>query len=105
NLTEDPLYFFVGAPTASLLFQDQVGSHAAASEVFYSFIVLGTVGVRVEMTRPLVANIFEKLHQPECRLQVGRPKAKILVKSIWHLIIQIDVKKFARFPRLRHRMH
>src|SRR5580700_11256628 len=51
KFVEDFLYFLVGIPTPSFVFQDQVGSHAAAGEVFYSLIILGAVGVGVEVAR------------------------------------------------------
>jgi len=80
NLTQDRLYFFVGVPTMSLALQDQISPHAAASEVFYAFIVLGAVGMRVEVAGAIVADVFEKLYQPECRLQIGRSKTQVLVE-------------------------
>src|SRR5579862_8621109 len=65
KFSKDSLYFSILAPSASLFFEDQVGSHATTSEVFYTLVVFGPVGMRIKVTRAIVAHVFEKLHQPE----------------------------------------
>src|SRR5439155_12833210 len=56
------------APLPRALAKDQVGAHAAAREIADAAVVLRPIRVRVEVTRPVVADLFEKLHEPERRL-------------------------------------
>ena len=59
-----------------LVLEDQVGPHAAAGEVPDALVVLGAVGVRVEVARAVVADVLEQLHQEERRLIDSAPKRK-----------------------------
>ena len=56
----------------------------------------------VEMTRPVIAYIFQKLHQPESGLRIGRAEAQVLIVATRHLIVQINVEELSRLPRLRY---
>ena len=104
DLGHERLDFRVGPPLPGALPEDQVGPHAAAREVAHAVVVFRAVGVGVEMARPVVADVFEELHQPEGRLDVGRSEAEVLIVAAGHLVVQIDVKQLPRFPRLRDRV-
>ena len=56
--------------------------------------------MRVEVARAVVADVFEELHQPEGGLHVRGSEPEILVVAAGHLVVQIDVKQLAGFPRL-----
>src|SRR5690606_28246437 len=75
---DDGLDLGVRVPAPGLLLHDQVSAHAAARELLHTLVVLGAIGVRVEVTRPVVAHVLEELHQEERRLQVGGAEAEIL---------------------------
>ena len=96
--------FRVGAPLHSLVFQDEVGPHTATCKILDPLIPFGAIGMRVKVTRPIVANLLEKLHQPKSRLRVRRPEAKILVEAPDELVIQVNMKQLASIPRLRYRV-
>ena len=83
------------------IFEDEIVAHAAAGEIFHAFVVFGAIGMRVEMARAVVADVFEKFHQKECRFDVHGTESQVLIETSRHLIVQIDVKKFAGFPGLR----
>ena len=70
----------------------------------HAVVVFGAVGVGVEVPRAVVADVFQKLDQPERRLEVRRAEAEVLIVAAGHLIVQIDVEQLARFPRLRDGM-
>ena len=84
--------------------QNQVGPHAADRELLHPSVVLGAIGVGVEVTRAGVADILQELHQEERRLRVGRAEAEVLVVAAERLVVQVDVKQLAGLPRLRHRV-
>src|SRR5687768_3792075 len=60
----------VGVELAHLLFQDEVGAHAALCELPDAVLVLGAVGVGVEVARAVVAVVLEELDQEEGALGV-----------------------------------
>src|SRR5512147_381729 len=92
------LYLGVPIPSARTLFKNQIGAHAAAGEVAYAVVVLRPVRVRIEVTRPVVANVLEELHEPERRLEIRGAEAEILIVAAGHLIVQVDVEQLAGFP-------
>ena len=65
DLGQQRLDFRVGVELGGFLFQDQVGAHAAAGEVLDAFIILGAVGMGVEVAAAVVADIFQELDQEE----------------------------------------
>src|SRR5262245_24549673 len=79
-------------PARGLLLENQVGPHAAAREVAHAVVVLGAVGVRVEVARIVVADVLEKLDEEERGLDVGGAEAEVLVVAPGRLIVQVDVK-------------
>ena len=93
----------VGVPARRLLLQDQVRPHAAAGEGLDALVVLGAVGVRVEVARAVVADVLEELHQEERGARVGGAEAEVLVVAARILVVQVDVEQLAGFPRLRRR--
>src|SRR5580765_7855517 len=54
-----------GVPLSGAFLQDQVRAHASAREVADAVVVLGPVGMRVEMPRAGVSDVLEEFHQPE----------------------------------------
>ena len=61
--------------------------------------------MRVEVPRTRVANVLKKLHKKERLLVILRPEPKVLVVAAGVLVIQVNVKKLARIPCLRNRVH
>ena len=51
-----------------LLFQHEIGAHAAPGEIPNTFGTLGSQGVRVEVPRTVVARFLQQLHDEEERL-------------------------------------
>ena len=84
-----------------LVLEDQVGPHAAAGEVPDPVVVLGAVGVRVEVPRAVVAGFLEQLDQEEQRLDRLGAEAEILIEPPGLLIVQVDVEQLAGLDRLR----
>src|SRR5690348_3427611 len=99
NLAQYLLNLFVLVPEPGLLFQDEIGPHATTREIFYALVIFGAVGVRIEMARPLVTNVFQKLHNEKRRLQIVGAEPEILIVATAHLVIQIKVKQFSSVPR------
>src|SRR6185436_4759934 len=85
ELLQNRLDFLVGVPLLRLVFEHEIAAHTAASKVLDAFIVLGPVGMCIEMARTGVPNIFEKLHQPEAGLDIRGSEAQILVVAPGHL--------------------
>src|SRR4051812_34464631 len=61
ELGDDRLDVGVGVPLPRALFQDQVRAHASACEIADAVVILGPVGVGIEVPRTAVADVFEKL--------------------------------------------
>ncbi len=95
------LDLLVGVPAFGALLENQIRAHAAAREVLDPVVVLGAIGVRIEVARAVVLDVLEKLHQPETGLDVRGAEAEVLIVAARRLIVQIDVKQLAGFPRLR----
>ncbi len=95
----------IGIPLRGLFLQDQVGAHAAARKILDAFVIFGAVGMRIEVTRALVAHIFQELDQEEGGFQVARAKAQVLVIAAGILVVQVDVEELAGFPGLGHAVH
>src|SRR5713226_784689 len=70
DLLEDGLNFLVCVPTRRLLFQDQIGAHATARKILHAAVILSAIGMRIKMTRPVVSDVFQELHEPERRFEV-----------------------------------
>jgi hypothetical protein len=105
NFLKDGLNFRIGIPANGFFFEDQIGAHAAAGELSYTSVVLGAIGVCVEVTWSRVADVLEEFHQPKCRLQIAGAEAQILVEAAGGLVVEIDVKELACFPSLGDAMH
>src|SRR6267142_1955182 len=104
DFPEDRLNLLVRVPTRRLLFQDQIGAHAAARKVFHAKVILGAIGMSIKMTRPVVSDVFQELHEPKRGLEVRGTKTQVLVVAPWHLVVEVNMEKLARFPRLCHSM-
>src|SRR3954470_24805010 len=72
ELGDQALNLGISVPSGGTFLQDQVRAHAAAREVADAIVVFSTVGMRIEVPRAGVADLFEKLHQPERGLDVRR---------------------------------
>lgn len=70
------LDLLVVVPAPALFFQNQVGAHAAASEIFHTIIVLGTIGVRVEVAVAGIADILQELERKNAIFGFTAPKRK-----------------------------
>src|SRR5437867_1941759 len=95
DLPEDCLNFLVGVPMRRLLLQDQIGAHAAARKVFHAAVVLGTISMRIKMTRTVVSDVFEELHEPKRGLEVRGTETQVLVVAPRHLVVEINMEKLA----------
>ena len=58
----------------------------------------------VKVPRAVVAYVFQELDQKERLLDVVAAEAEVLIVASQILIVEVDVEKLARVPRLRHRM-
>src|SRR5205085_10596302 len=101
NLGEYGFDLRVLVPRLGLLLQYEVRSHAPSRELAHALVVFSPVCVRVEVARALVPNVFEKLHEPEGRLRVGRAEAQILIVSSGHLVVEVYVEELSCLPSLR----
>ena len=79
DLGQKRLDLLVGIPAGGLVLEDQVGAHAAAGEILHTLVILGAVGVRVEVPAACVFDIFQELDQEEGGLRIARPEAQVLV--------------------------
>jgi hypothetical protein len=61
--------------------------------------------VRVEVARPVVADVLEELDEEERVARVGRAEAEVLVVAAGILIVQVDVEQLAGFVRLGDGVH
>src|SRR5215211_1724917 len=96
NLGEQRLDLRIPIPLFSFVFEDEIRSHAAACEFLHTFVILGAICVRIEVSWPVVPNILQKLHEPECSLRVSRTKPQILIVATGYLIVEIDVEELTR---------
>ena len=64
------------------------------------FLILGAVGVGIEMPWAFIPSILEKLNQEKAPLLVLGSKAKVLVVFPGLLPVQVDVKEFAALQGL-----
>src|SRR6185369_17414315 len=55
----------VRVPLTRALAQDQIRPHAASRKVAHAIVILRPVGMGVEMTRAVVADVLEELDQKE----------------------------------------
>ena len=104
DLAHQRLNLRVGVPAGGALLEDQVGAHAAAGEIADPVVILGAVGVRVEVARRVVADVLEELHQEERRLDVRGAEPEVLIVAAGILVVQIDVEQLAGLPRLGDRV-
>ncbi len=70
-------------------------------EVPHALLVLGAIGVAVEMPHAGPLRVLEQLHEEERALHVLAAEAEILVEASRLLGVQVDVKELAGFQRLR----
>src|SRR6516165_3618161 len=92
SLFENGLNLLVAVPAVGFFLEDQIRPHATAGKVLDSLIVLGPVGMSVEVARTVISDIFEKLDQKEGGLRISSAEAKVLVISPGRLVVQIDVE-------------
>src|SRR5690606_38855418 len=78
----------------------QVGPHTTGREVPDPFGIFASIGMRVEVTRPVITYFFQELDQQERCLNILRPEAEVLIESTWFLVVQVDVKQLTGFPGL-----
>ena len=76
--------------------------HTAAGERLHTLVILGAVGVGVEVARAAIAHILQKLHQEEGALNIHRAKAEVLIIAARRLVVQVDMEQLAHLPGLRH---
>src|SRR5580704_3021270 len=62
NFSQNLLNLFVLLPKSGFFFEDEIRPHATSRKIFHALIVLGSISVRIEMPRPLVTHVFQKLH-------------------------------------------
>src|SRR6516162_7398406 len=62
ELGNQGLYLRIGVPLSGALLEDEIRAHAAAGEIANAVVVLGPVGVRIEVTRAGVSDVLEELH-------------------------------------------
>ena len=67
DLGEQRLNRRVSAEPLRLLLEDQIAAHAAAREIPDALLVLGAIGMRIEMSRAVVARLLEQLDEEEER--------------------------------------
>src|SRR5258708_9100327 len=70
NLGQHGFDIWIVVPLSGLLLKDEVGPHATARKILHSVIVFRAVSMGVEVTRPVIAYIFQELHQPERSLGI-----------------------------------
>ena len=59
-LGKQALYFAIRVPAQRFLLQDEICPHATASEVLHAVHIIGAISVSVEMSRAVVANVFQE---------------------------------------------
>ena len=87
-----------------LLLQDQVTPHTPLRKVLDALGIFGAVGMGIEMTRAVVADLLQQFHEEKRRLDVVRSKPEILVVAARILIVEVNMEELAGIPRLRHGM-
>src|SRR6267142_3819387 len=105
DLPEDGLYLLVRVPMRRFLFQDQIGAHATAGKILHAAVILSAIGMSIKMTRPVVSDVLQELHKPKRGLEVRGTEAQVLIVTPRHLVVEVNMEKLARFPRLRHTVH
>src|SRR5215472_460001 len=100
KFVKDGANFFVFVPALGFLLEDEISAHATCGEILYALAIFRTVGVCIEVARAVVADVFEEFHEPERGFEARGTEAQILIVAPGVLIVQIDVKEFARFPGL-----
>ena len=82
----------IGIELRRLLFEDQIGAHAALRKSLDAVQIVGAIGVRVEVARARVAHVFKKLDEEERGLRGSRAFAQMLMdeKRVVHSVHTID---------------
>src|SRR6476660_1638080 len=68
--SQNRLNLGVCIPLPGTVAQDEVRPHAAARELADARVILRAIGVRIEVSRTVVPDILQELHQPERPLDV-----------------------------------
>src|SRR5881628_1122557 len=74
QLGQELLDLRIGVETLDPFPQDEVRAHASGGEVPDAVLVLGAVGVAVEVPHPRPVRVLEQLHEEECALRVVAPE-------------------------------
>src|SRR5687768_177887 len=81
KLAEQRLDLGVRVESRDLVLEDEVRSHAAAREVPDAFLVLGAVGVAVEVPHAAPSGVLEQLHEEERGLRILTAEPEVLVEA------------------------
>src|SRR5690606_14532600 len=98
NFFKQSLNFGIFLKFPRFLLENQVGPHTTGREVPDPFGIFASIGMRVEVTRPVITYFFQELDQQERCLNILRPEAEVLIESTWFLVVQVDVKQLTGFP-------
>ena len=101
DLGAESLDFLVGVELGGFFLEEQICADAAFGEFAHAVVIIGAVGVGVEVERAEgVAVVGEELDEEETLFDVGGAEAEVLVVAAGLLVVEVDVEEFAGFEGL-----
>jgi hypothetical protein len=92
----------VGVEQRDLLLEDEIRAHAPGGEIPHALLILGAIGVAVEVPHPGPLRILEQLDEEEGGLRILAAETMILVVPAGLLRVEVDVEQLTRLERLGH---